>query len=92
MALERYGHCAPGTASAWATRERIGPGGSFPVNTNGGLLSQGHTAGWGHMVELTRQLRHEAGDRQVAGASVAQWGAIFGDALLFTNDDGRVPR
>jgi acetyl-CoA acetyltransferase len=92
MVLERYGHCPAGEASTWATRERIGPGGSFPVNTNGGLLSQGHTAGWGHMVELTRQLRGEAGDRQVDGAKVAQWGAIFGDSLLFTNDDDRMDR
>jgi acetyl-CoA acetyltransferase len=87
MALERFGHCPPGEASSWVTRERIGPGGDLPVNTNGGLLSQGHTAGWGHMVELTKQLRGEAGARQVEGASVAQWGAVFGDSLLFANGD-----
>jgi acetyl-CoA acetyltransferase len=90
MALERFGHCPPGEAAEWVTRERIGPGGSFPVNTNGGLLSQGHTGGWGHMCELTRQLRNEAGPRQVEGASVAQWGAIFGDSVVFSNDPDRV--
>jgi hypothetical protein len=29
--------------------------------------------GWGHQVELVRQLRRQAGDRQVAGARVAQY-------------------
>jgi acetyl-CoA acetyltransferase len=89
MALERFGHCPPGEASKWVTRDRIGPGGTLPVNTNGGLLSQGHTAGWGHMVELTKQLRGEAGGRQVENAAVAQWGAVFGDSLLFTKSDHR---
>jgi hypothetical protein len=40
-------------------------------------------------VELTKQLRGEAGRRQVKNASVAQWGTVFGDSLLFTNDDHR---
>jgi acetyl-CoA acetyltransferase len=92
MALERFGHCPPGEASVWTTRDRIGPNGTLPVNTNGGLLSEGHTAGWGHMVELTKQLRGEAGRRQVDNASVAQWGTVFGDSLLFTNNYHRSDR
>jgi acetyl-CoA acetyltransferase len=89
MALERFGHCAPGEAPAWATRERIGPHGSFPVNTSGGLLSQGHTAGWGHVVELTQQLRGRAGARQLEGIYIAQWASVFGDAVVLTGDEDR---
>jgi acetyl-CoA acetyltransferase len=89
MALERFGHCRPGEAASWVTQDRIGPHGSFPVNTNGGLISQGHTAGWGHIVELTRQLRGDAGPRQLDRASVAQWATVFGDSLILTNDEHR---
>jgi len=48
--------------------------GKIPVNTDGGLLSRGHPLGatGGAMItELVRQLRGEAGPRQVAGAKTA---------------------
>jgi acetyl-CoA acetyltransferase len=49
-------------------------GGRLPVNPSGGLLSKGEPLGasaLGQVVELVRQLRGEAGDRQVHGARVA---------------------
>jgi acetyl-CoA acetyltransferase len=92
MALERFGHCAPGDAASWVTKERIGPGGSFQVNTNGGMLSQGHTGGWGHIVELTQQLRGNAGPRQIENVGVAQWGTVFGDSVILSNDERRWQR
>ena len=48
-------------------------GGRRPVNPSGGLLSKGEPLGasaLGQVVELVRQLRGDAGDRQVDGARV----------------------
>ena len=44
--------------------------GKIPVNTSGGLKSKGHpvgASGVGQVVEIWKQLRGEAGERQVAG-------------------------
>jgi acetyl-CoA acetyltransferase len=66
--LEGYGFCSAGTAlSCWASGE-MELEGKLPVNTNGGMLSEAFMHGWTQVVELVRQLRHEAGDRQVKGA------------------------
>lgn len=48
----------------------IGPGGGFPVNTHGGLLSAS-TSGIFHLIEAVHQIRGEAGPRQIDGARVA---------------------
>ncbi len=41
----------------------------LPVNPHGGQLSEGRTHGFGFIYEAVQQLRHEAGDRQVADAA-----------------------
>ncbi len=53
------------------------------MNTNGGLLSEGHILGWGHQVEIVRQLRGECGPRQIADAEVIQWANCYGDSMIY---------
>jgi acetyl-CoA acetyltransferase len=71
--LEALGFCEPGGAGAFIEGgKRIGLGGELPLNTWGGQLSGGRLhAAFGHTAEAVRQLRHEAGARQVAAAEVA---------------------
>jgi acetyl-CoA acetyltransferase len=70
--LEGLGFCGIGEAQDWLDGgRRIALGGDLPVNPHGGQLSEGRTHGFGFLHEAMVQLRHEAGDRQVAGASTA---------------------
>src|SRR5216684_2152565 len=82
-ALERFGFCDQGEAAAFTQDGRIALGGALPMNTNGGLLSEGHIMGWNHQVEIVRQLRGECGQRQVAAAQIIQWANAYGDSLIY---------
>jgi acetyl-CoA acetyltransferase len=83
FALERFGFCPVGEAWQWTQGGRIELGGELPVNTAGGLLSEGHLSCWNHIAEITRQLRGECGARQVQHAEVLQWATCFGDSVIF---------
>jgi acetyl-CoA acetyltransferase len=87
LALERFGFCKPGEAADYVQDGRISLGGELPVNTSGGMLSEGHLNGWSQVAEIVCQLRGEAGARQVAGARTAQWGTALGDSIIFGNRD-----
>ena len=70
--LEDLGFCAKGEGGAFVESGAIGPGGSLPVNTNGGGLSCVHPGMYGlfAIVESVRQLRGDAAN-QIEGAQVA---------------------
>jgi len=72
LALEDLGFCKKGEAGSFVEGGTLAPGGSLPVNTNGGGLSYTHPGMYGIflLVEAVRQLRQEAGDRQVPGATI----------------------
>ncbi|GII66176.1 thiolase [Sphaerisporangium krabiense] len=71
--LEDLGFCKKGEGGDFVSGGRIAPGGELPVNTNGGGLSYCHPGMYGifPLIEATRQIRGEAGERQRPGVSVA---------------------
>jgi acetyl-CoA acetyltransferase len=71
--LEDLGFCAKGEGGAFVEDGKLGPGGSLPMNTNGGGLSYTHPGMYGMflLVEAVRQLRGEAGERQIDDHAVA---------------------
>jgi acetyl-CoA acetyltransferase len=81
--LERFGFCGPGEAAKWVQDSRIELGGELPMNTSGGLLSEAHVGGWNSILEIVRQLRGAAGERQIANARYLQWGTAWGDSVIF---------
>lgn len=73
LTLEALGFCGRGEGGAFVSGSRLLPGGEFPLNTNGGGLSYAHPGMYGIflIIEAVRQLRGEAGARQVTDARVA---------------------
>ena len=71
--LEDLGFCAKGEGGAFVEDGKLGPGGSLPMNTNGGGLSFTHPGMYGMflIVEAVRQLRGEGEARQVDGPEIA---------------------
>jgi acetyl-CoA acetyltransferase len=71
LSYEELGLCPRGDAGKTVEDGATEMGGRLPVNPSGGLLSKGEPLGasaLGQIVELTLQLRGDAGPRQVQGA------------------------
>lgn len=71
--LEDLGFCPKGEGGRFVQDGRIAPGGELAVNTNGGGLSCMHPGMYGMflILEAVRQIRREAGERQLARADIA---------------------
>ena len=92
--LEDLGFCDKGEGGPFISSVGIGPDGTLPVNTHGGLLSHCHPGNPGSMFALTEsiwQLRHSAGERQINSADVgllhAQGGIMSSHTTLILGRD-----
>ncbi len=92
--LEDLGFCDKGEGGPFISSVGIGPNGTLPVNTHGGLLSHCHPGNPGSMFALTEsiwQLRHSAGERQISNADVgllhAQGGIMSSHTTLILGRD-----
>ncbi|MCK4760902.1 MAG: thiolase domain-containing protein [Candidatus Aminicenantes bacterium] len=73
MAYEDLGFCKRGEGGKFISERQSYIGGKVPVNVDGGLKSKGHpigATGVSMTVEIAKQLRGEAGERQVKDAGV----------------------
>jgi acetyl-CoA acetyltransferase len=83
---EAFGFCARGEAGRMLDAGETEINGTISVNPSGGLLAKGHpigATGAAQVVEIVRQLRGEAGRRQVAGARVGLTHATGGGITGF---------
>lgn len=70
---EDLGFCSKGKGGRFIMEGDADIGGKTPVNISGGLLSKGHVlgaTGIGQIVEVVKQLRGAAGERQVQDAKI----------------------
>jgi len=70
IASEDLGFFEPGGGYEAAEKGKTARLGERPINTSGGLKSKGHpvgASGAGQVIEIWKQLRGQAGDRQVPG-------------------------
>lgn len=88
ISYEALGLCPPGGAEAFVQAGDHTYGGRVVTNPSGGLLSKGHplgATGLAQCTELVRQLRGQAGDRQVDGARLGlQHNLGLGGACVVT--------
>jgi acetyl-CoA acetyltransferase len=90
--LEYYGFCGIGEGGPFLAEGHTVPGGDLPLNTHGGQLSESYTWGWMHVVEAVRQLRGQAGERQLASPEISLYcsshGFVKAAASVLSTDRG----
>ena len=87
--LEGFGFAPQGDALRWMAGGTMEPGGTLPVNTSGGMLSEAYLQGWNGHVEAVRQLRGQAGERQIGGCRTVLYAglsAVPGADILVRGD------
>lgn len=81
MQLEALGFCGPGEAKDFIAEGNLGPDGSLPCNTNGGLIGEGYIHGLNLVLEGTRQLRgtavNQIPDARTVLVTASRTGAIL---------------
>lgn len=87
ITLEDLRVCKPGDFGRWTRDHDFSHTGDMPLNTHGGQLGAGqadYAGGMGHIIEAVRQLRGDAGARQIANpkaAMVTGNGATLSEAV-----------
>ncbi len=79
--MAEAGFCADGEQEKLLADGATEIGGAMPVNTDGGLIANGEpigASGLRQVHELVRQLRGEAGDRQVPGDPQVGFAQVYG--------------
>jgi acetyl-CoA acetyltransferase len=86
--LEGFNYAKRGEAWQFIRDGRIELGGDLPVNTSGGHTAESYMQGWGHIVEAVRQVRGEAGKRQVPDCKVSHFVCVSPIVVtqMFTRD------
>jgi len=78
MQIEDMGFCPKGEAGRFVSGDTLHfDSGKLPYNTHGGMLSHAYVLGIAHVVEIVRQLRHEAA-AQVHAAQIGIYGGYTG--------------
>jgi acetyl-CoA C-acetyltransferase len=79
--MAEAGFCADGAQEKLIAEGATEISGSMPINTDGGLIANGEpigASGLRQVHELVRQLRGEAGDRQVGGTPRVGFAQVYG--------------
>jgi acetyl-CoA acetyltransferase len=85
--LEALGFCGKGESGPFVEDGNTKLDGTLPLNTDGGATNFGRRHGANFCIEAVRQIRGQAGDRQVPGAEVSVWSnavGCFSGAVLLT--------
>jgi acetyl-CoA acetyltransferase len=81
MQIEALGFCGPGEAKDFIAEGNLGPTGSLPCNTNGGLIGEGYIHGLNLTLEAVRQMRgtscNQVPDAQTALVTASRTGVIL---------------